>query len=175
MKPCPPKPEELFSRDAANDNILIGVRTNSEVYSDFLAEYMQTAFGKRFCSMWEDNEISQFIPTALEAFLLAAYDNGYTTWMHKAEGGDPNASPSYKYTSESQGAVQVKGWREEGMQLYEDLFVLIDEQREEQVTGKDFERQFMLRDNPNSKKRKAKVTRKIRPNSWAKTARREAA
>ena len=75
-------------------------------------------------------------------------------------------APPYKYTNDTTGAVKIQGWKKAGMQLYEGLFKLIDEQREEGITGVDFERKFMLRENTQRKKRKEKEVRKIRPSSW---------
>jgi hypothetical protein len=86
--------------------------------------------------------MSDYVSQSLEAFCVLVYSNGFEKWNEEfpvAEDEETEASSltigsrgncRFKYTSDSKGSRKYEGWSPEGMKLYNDILVLVGNQRQ---------------------------------------------
>jgi hypothetical protein len=99
-------------------------------------------------------ELSGYVDKTLEAYLVLTYVNSYANWMDEctkqeaeAAGGSvselSNSDNSAKrFTSKGRGSGKYRGWSQEGIELYNEMVDVIEEQRKDNGKDvlKDFER-----------------------------------
>jgi hypothetical protein len=100
-------------------------------------------------------KLSEYVHFSLEAYLVLTYVNNYATWKAEVEkergSGDEVSEVTTEtarlYTEKSRGRGKYKGWSEEGILLYKQMYNLIERQRKD--TGnrelKEFDMKLMER------------------------------
>jgi len=186
--PGPPEPSQLYT--LKDDGTISGLRQNKEVYTSFLKNFGKTVFGRTFSANSQTKHLSNFFPTALEAFLILAYENGYEMWKKAAadelrtkygsgimdhdEDKDsvecdeetPKHVVSFKFTSDARGSKRAEGWSEQGLDLFNKLFDAIAGQRKLEETGIHFETEFMVFGNSEEDRAKGEQFRSPLRNDW---------
>jgi len=184
-RPDPPQPSQLYSLQG--DGTMTGLRQNKEIYTNFVRAYGKTVFGRTFAANAKTKHLSRFFPTALEAFLVLAYENGYEMWKKTAAGecqtrvnvddnteevlDDTNVATlhvaSFKFTSDARGSKRAEGWSEEGLDLFNKLFDTIACQQRNSKTGLEFETEFMVYGDIEEDKDKGGQFRSPLRNDWS--------
>jgi len=81
--PNPVAPSQIYAIGEGGE--IVGLRQNKEVYLQFVKTCGQAVYGRTFNIQGQTTPLSRFFPTALEAFLVLAYDNGYEVWKKTAQ------------------------------------------------------------------------------------------
>ena len=122
---------------------------NNFIYYDFISYFVSAVIGrmdyrKKSCSML----LSNYATVSDEAFALLSLENNFETWMDMGHTGNTkNSTVPCKYTnggkSECKNARSQhnKGWSDEGLCRFNDLFDLVEKNREA-PHAKQFEEDF---------------------------------
>jgi hypothetical protein len=82
--------------------------------------------------------LSNYMPEALEAFAVVIYANNYKKFLQehwKYDSGELSSvsggaeSTESLFTSDGRGAGKYDGWSEDGMELYNRIFGVVERQR----------------------------------------------
>src|SRR5688572_2905110 len=119
------------------------------MYYDFIHFFVSAVIGKmdykrKLCSM----VLSKYATVSDEAFALLNFENNIDTWMDMGRTGDTKTSKvPHKYTNggSSKGkngtSQHNKGWSDEGLRGFNELFDLVQKNRDSQH-AKQFEEDF---------------------------------
>jgi hypothetical protein len=75
--------------------------------------------------------LSDYVDTTLEAYLVLTYIDSYEIW--KTEGESSFESPQRRFTERGRGSGKLKGWNEDGIELYNQLVDVIGKQRDDKT------------------------------------------
>ncbi len=120
--------------------VLLKPRDDPHVFTIFCVSFLACLVGKIiFKEKVLTEPIANFVTVSDEAYTLVYLENSYDRWM--AESKDEPKPPTKKWTSDNLAATLYKGWNQEGIVRYNELYKNVKEKRKEKGT-KEFELDF---------------------------------
>lgn len=119
------------------------------VYQQFLVDFVRCAGAKEYGYPMKAEVLSSFMTPSMEAFLVVCYCNGMNRWnseRHRRHNpGSDTEVVRFRFTDSARGAKKNQGWSREGIDLYNQIWKKLKEQRAMTTLGLDFENALLQR------------------------------